>query len=184
MKFFGWKVKTQFGSIFMLISSKKLTFSNDNVGTVRPLSQSIRLLQQKNPNNTLVQTSFGFVYIDSQNNLLNQEGVVLELNPANIQVTESYLGNSQYTINSNTKAPIDIIHNETGGLYTYGRVMTCLLFFATVVFMGQQLTYKTDNLFITFSVLYLLLPSVNLIPSTEAFAVYSFLYGFAWSSYL
>ena len=62
--------------------------------------------------------------------------------------------------------------------------MVFLLLFATVVFMGQHLTYKTDNLFITFGVIYLVLPTLNLSPSASAFSSYSFLYGFAWSTYL
>ena len=62
--------------------------------------------------------------------------------------------------------------------------MIFLLLFATVVFMGHHLTYKTDNIWITFGVIYLLLPSLNLSPSASAFNCYSFLYGFAWSTYL
>jgi hypothetical protein len=170
----------------MLIASKRLTFSGNNIGTVKSLPQSTRFLQQTNNIGNLINTDFGFIYLESMKApSFSQQGIELLLNPANIQASgPTYLGNSHYAIHSQTIAPIDLLLNETGGLYGYGRAMLVLLFLATVVFMGQQLLYKTDNIFITFSVLYLILPSANLAPSASAFACYSFLYGFAWSSYL
>ncbi len=54
----------------------------------------------------------------------------------------------------------------------------------TVIFLSQLLNYKTDNIFITFAMIYLALPSLNLFPSASHFNCYSFLYGFSWSSYL
>lgn len=79
---------------------------------------------------------------------------------------------------------MDIIYNSTGNLYMYGRALTVILFIAAILFLGQHLSYKVDNLFITFNVIYLVLPSLNLTPSSSTFNVYSFLYGFAWSNYL
>lgn len=96
----------------------------------------------------------------------------------------SFLGNSIYGYDQNTKSPIDIILEETSNLYMYGRAFTVLLFLATVIFLGKQLNYKTDNIFITFSTAYLLLTALNLEPSASNFNCYSFLYGFSWSSYL
>lgn len=96
----------------------------------------------------------------------------------------SFLGNSIYGYHRDVKAPIDIIFEETSNLYMYGRAFTVLLFLATVVFAGMHLNYKTDNIFTTFATAYLVLTALNLTPSASTFNCYSFLYGFAWSTYL
>ncbi len=54
----------------------------------------------------------------------------------------------------------------------------------TILFLSEKINYKTDNLFIAFSVIYLVLPSLNLYPDSSSFNSYSFLYGFSWSSHL
>ena len=109
----------------------------------------------------------------------------MDLNPVNIKTTNNvYLANSRYIIHRGTTPPIDIIYNHTYSLFGYGRALVFLLLFMTVVFMGQQLSYKTDNIWITFGVVYLTLPTLNLAPSASNYNCYSFLYGFAWSTYL
>lgn len=171
--------------MYIFTSSKELVFSSDNIGKATRISRNIRKLQGTTSNGeiSLSKTDFGFVVIDTSSQ--NNEGILLELNPVYIQTASSiYLGNSRYAVDSNTKSSIDVIYQETYGLYRYGRAMVFLLLFATIVFMGQQMTYKTDNIFITFGVIYLVLPTLNLTPSSSNFNSYSFLYGFAWSTYL
>jgi len=66
----------------------------------------------------------------------------------------------------------------------YGRAYVILLIIATVIFLARQINYKTDNVMITFGVVYLILPSLNLSADPSAFNTYSFMYGFAWSTFL
>jgi hypothetical protein len=111
--------------------------------------------------------------------------LVVELSAGEIEGQGgALLGNSIYGYSSKTVSPIDIIYDQTSNLYMYGRAFTVLLFIATVIFLGQELNYKTDNLFILFTLGYLTLTALNLSPSASGFNSYSFLYGFAWSSYL
>lgn len=132
-----------------------------------------------------VSTDFGFIIIDNAASS-KESALVIELNVPAIRSSarSTYLGNSVYGFHHGAKAPIDIIFGETSNLYMYGRAFIFLLFFATVVFLGQQLSYKTDNIFITFTTIYLALTALNLTPSDSTFNCYSFMYGFAWSSYL
>jgi hypothetical protein len=73
---------------------------------------------------------------------------------------------------------------STTNLYIYGRAYVVIALLLTLVFLAGGVSYKTDNLFITFAVLYLVLPSLNLRPESSAFSSYSFLYGFSWSTLL
>ena len=107
------------------------------------------------------------------------------MNPAIIKTSgSSFLGNSKYGLHRTSNSLIDIIFNQTYKLYSYGRAMVILLLLATVVFMGQELNYKTDNIWITMGVIYLVLPTLELFPSASSLNSYSFLYGFAWSTFL
>jgi hypothetical protein len=73
---------------------------------------------------------------------------------------------------------------NSSSLYVYGRAYVVVALLLTLVFLAGGVAYKTDNLFATFSVLYLCLPSLNLRPESSAFSAYSFLYGFSWSALL
>lgn len=129
-------------------------------------------------------TDFGFIVIDNSTST-DRTAVVIKINAGDVNSdTGILLGNSVYGYSSATVAPIDIIYNSTSNLYMYGRAFTVLLFIATVIFLGQELNYKTDNLFILFNVAYLTLTALNLQPTASGFNCYSFLYGFAWSAYL
>ena len=95
-----------------------------------------------------------------------------------------YPGNSVYGFDSGSKSAIDIIYDNTYNLYMYGRAYVVLTIIVTVIFLSRQINYKTDNLFIVFAVVYLVLPSSNLEANESAFNSYSFIYGFAWSTFL
>ena len=95
-----------------------------------------------------------------------------------------YPGNSIYGFDSKTKSAIDIIYDDTYGLYMYGRAYVVLTIIATVLFLSRQINYKTENVLIIFAVVYLILPSTNLRATESAFNCYSFIYGFAWSTFL
>jgi hypothetical protein len=177
VKLLGSRVPISNGTLYFFVTSERLTLRSGQMGTAIPLESSQRLLQGGGPSE-LIATELGFIVVDPS----RSPGVLIALDPVSIQSAGGlFLGNSQYAIDSGTVAPIDLILTRTGGLYGYGRAMVVLLLCATVVFAGNQLAYKADNVWITFGVLYLLLPSLNLAPDSS-FHCYSFLYGFAWST--
>ncbi len=76
---------------------------------------------------------------------------------------DAYLSNSVYGFDSNSHPFIEKLLSSNS-LYVYGRAYVVVALMLTLVFLAGGVAYKTDNLFITFSVLYLCLPSLNLRP--------------------
>lgn len=56
-----------------------------------------------------------------------------------------------------------------------------LFLLIAVVNFGKGITYRLDNIFITLSVVYLILPSTNIVLNNESYNAYDFMYGFSWS---
>lgn len=113
------------------------------------------------------------------------DGLVVRLPAARLSGAQGniYLSNSVYGFDKNSQSFMDRLLSTTS-LYIYSRAYVVTALLLTLVFLAGGVTYKTDNLFVTFSVLYLILPSLNLRPESSAFSAYSFLYGFSWSALL
>lgn len=154
---------------------------------MKPTLSTSRLLQP-NTQTDIYTIPFGFILLDSNNQYINSP-LLLQLQVANFyhkdrNDNKEYSPNSIYGYSNSTSNTIDILYNKTGNLYAYGKAYNVILLAITIIFLSHLLTYKTDNLFITLSVVYLTLPTLNLIPSSSTYNCYSFLYGFSWSSYL
>jgi len=74
-----------------------------------------------------------------------------------------------------------MIINNGNGFYHYGRMFIILFLLIAIINLGKGIYYKLDNIFITFSVIYLILPSTNIVLDKGSYNAYNFLYGFAWS---
>lgn len=169
----------------MIISSTRLEYgSNISIGMQAIKSINQRLLADSSVK--IYTTALGIIAIDSFPT--QADSIVITFPSAKISSTYKgqniYLANSIYGMGSSSKPFIDIIYDQTGNLYFYGRGYVVIAFLLTILFLAEKINYKTDNLFITFSVVYLILPSLNLQPDSSSLNSYSFLYGFSWSSNL
>lgn len=153
--------------------------------TINPIvSQSLRYLQLSPSISASVTNRGTIVITDSHPTaplslLFNSSSIIGFINK------ETYLlGNSLYFVSPTAPALIDNIYNSTGNLFVYGRVYTFLMFVAFILFLGKQVNYKVDNYMITFSLIFITLPSLNLILDKGGLPYYSFLLGFGWSAHL
>lgn len=113
------------------------------------------------------------------------DGLVVRLPATELSAAQGniYLSNSVYGFDINSQSFMDHLLSNNS-LYIYGRAYVIIALLLTLVFLAGGISYKTDNLFASFSVLYLVLPSLNLRPDSSAYSAYSFLYGFSWSALL